>query len=192
MKRTKDLAFGCYDIEHECNGTITIPVTAPIHENRLKGMYVFLLFSFYDRADGTTTVTSDGLVVDRTPPELVRISTSQQSRFQQQDDHLDFRWEFRDPESGIAEYRCVVLERYQGQQVQFWPESDQPHVIHPNDSSLAERVQELHLSALRLQHGATYSIEVFAINRAKMAAAEESQGVTIDTTPPVVWKVILQ
>ena len=74
-------------------------------------------------------------------------------------------------------------------QVQFWPQSDQPHVIHLNDSSATAK--ELHLSALRLQNGATYNVEVFAINGAKMTAAEESQGVTIDTTPPVVPKVIL-
>ena len=76
-------------------------------------------------------------------------------------------------------------------QVQFWPQSDQPHVIHLNDSSVSATAQELHLSALRLQNGATYKVEVFAINGAKMTAAEESQGVTIDTTPPVVPKVIL-
>ena len=64
-------------------------------------------------------MTSDGVLVDHTPPELISITTVQQGRYQMQDDHLDFRWEFRDPESGIAEYRCTVFERHQGQEVEF-------------------------------------------------------------------------
>ena len=64
-------------------------------------------------------MASDGVLVDHTPPELINITTVQQGRYQVQDDHLDFRWEFRDPESGIAEYRCMVFERHQGQEVGF-------------------------------------------------------------------------
>ena len=61
------------------------------------------------------------------------------------------------------------------------------HVIHLNLTSPTAEL--LHLHGLTLHNGASYSVKVTAINRAKMATAMESTGVTVDTTPPVILKV---
>lgn len=51
------------------------------------------------------------------------------------------------------------------------------------------REEELHLDGIILQNGALYALQVTAVNRAKMATSEESKGVMVDTTPPVVLRV---
>ena len=75
----------------------------------------------------------------------------------------------------------------QGHKTRFWPELSDFHPISLNVTSPTE--EQLRLSGLRLQNGASYNVKVTAINRAKMATAEESVGVTVDTTPPVVLGV---
>ena len=40
-----------------------------------------------------------------------------------------------------------------------------------------------------MQDGLKYSVEVVALNGAKLAGMHESPGVIVDTTPPVVHKV---
>ena len=57
--------------------------------------------------------TTDGMQVDHTPPQLVDIGTRNRSRYQQRDDVLDLVWDFLDPESGIAEYRCIIYQLHQ-------------------------------------------------------------------------------
>ena len=71
--------------------------------------------------------------------------------------------------------------------MKFWPVVSDHHVIHLNLTS--PTAEQLHLHGLTLHNGASYSVKVTAINRAKMATAMESTGVTVDTTPPVILKV---
>ena len=75
-----------------------------------------------------------------------------------------------------------------GRKTKFWPELTDYYRIHLNLTS--DTTEELRLEGLSLRNGAAYSVKVTAMNRAKMATAEESDGVTIDTTPPVVLQVI--
>ncbi|KAK7493720.1 hypothetical protein BaRGS_00015049 [Batillaria attramentaria] len=117
-----------------------------------------------NRAGGSVTVASDGMVVDLKPPELVRIGTVNQTKYQSRDDVLDFAWEFQDPESGIFEYRCTVLQRYQGRQSIL------------NTTVISEptsNAQELRLEGLPLTNGAMYSLKVVAMNGAKISKEEE-------------------
>ena len=133
-------------------------------------------------------MTSDGLVVDHTPPEVAYITTKDNSLFQQQNDVLRFLWDFHDLESGIAEYRCVVTESYQGVlNDHFWPGGDEPHVVALNETSATSG--DLGLGGLWLKNGGQYRLRVTALNRANMATAEESNPVTVDTTPPDILQV---
>ncbi|KAK7493737.1 hypothetical protein BaRGS_00015066 [Batillaria attramentaria] len=141
-----------------------------------------------NRAGSNVKVVSDGMLVDHTPPDLVYMATENKTRYQQRDDTLDLTWEFQDLDSGIAEYRCQILELFQGRKSKFWPVTDDNHVIRLNATS--PPATELHLDGVKLQNGAAYSLKVTALNRAKMATSEESEGVTIDTTPPVILEVI--
>ena len=145
-----------------------------------------------NKAGAAVIVASDGLKVDHTSPELVTIGTARTGDFQQDDTSLRFVWKFQDPDSGLAEYRCSVLQRLHGVETQFWPAgggggTDQ-HVVPVNATS--EKVtQDLHLPGLSLVNGASYSVKVTAVNKARMSATAGSGGVTVDTTPPVVGKV---
>nr|KAG5704401.1 hypothetical protein BaRGS_031107 [Batillaria attramentaria] len=67
-----------------------------------------------NRAGSNVKVVSDGMLVDHTPPDLVYMATENKTRYQQRDDTLDLTWEFQDLDSGIAEYRCQILELFQG------------------------------------------------------------------------------
>nr|KAG5689777.1 hypothetical protein BaRGS_011578 [Batillaria attramentaria] len=137
-----------------------------------------------NRAGGQVSVESDGLLVDRTPPELVHLGTVNKTLYQTRSDALDFTWEFRDPESGISEYRCVVLEVFQGTKSRFWPDHQDFHSVQLNETSSTS--QRLHLEGLSLMNGGSYSLKVTAVNGAKVATAGESGVVTIDTTPPAI------
>nr|KAG5686567.1 hypothetical protein BaRGS_027224 [Batillaria attramentaria] len=90
---------------------------------------------FYDPESGlqpytlTVLVNDDIQTVIAGLQELLLLSTANQAQYQQQDDVLNFTWHFKDPESGIAEYRCVVFENYQGTRSKVWPEQTDFHVI---------------------------------------------------------------
>nr|KAG5700346.1 hypothetical protein BaRGS_029598 [Batillaria attramentaria] len=139
-----------------------------------------------NRAGSDVTVTSDGMEVDHTPPVLQKLTTSDGGRYQKRDDKLDFVWKFVDEESGIAEYRSVVFEKFQGRKMKIWPKASDYYVTHSNDTTPGLLSLPLSGRQLKLTNGATYSVKVTAINKAKLATSEESAGVTVDTTPPVI------
>ncbi|KAK7113965.1 hypothetical protein V1264_000110 [Littorina saxatilis] len=142
-----------------------------------------------NRAGSSVEVTSDGLRVDHTPPDLLYLSTADGTSFQQSDSSLHFTWNFEDSESGLAEYRAVVSQLLHRTKTRFWPlgGTDQ-HVVKLGQSTW-NSTQSLVLPGLSLVNGATYSVKVTAVNWASMAAVEESKGVTVDTTPPVIEQV---
>ena len=144
-----------------------------------------------NRASGSVAVSSDGLRVDHTPPDLISLGTAAGTPFQQSDASLHFRWEFRDPESGLAEYRYVVHQLLHRRKTKFWPTGSEDHRIVKLSPPSSNSSQSLELLGLSLTNGATYTLTVTAINRASMAAVEESSGVTVDTTPPVVQQVLI-
>lgn len=128
------------------------------------------------------------MLVDHTSPELIYVRTLNNTLYQYSDDRLDFKWDFQDHESGIAEYRCAIFETIRGRRNKFWPTLNSFHTIPVNMTS-DTREEELHLDGIILQNGALYALQVTAVNRAKMATSEESKGVMVDTTPPVVLRV---
>jgi CheY-specific phosphatase CheX len=46
-----------------------------------------------------------------------------------------------------------------------------------------------HVAGLSLLNGRQYSVEVTALNKARLATKHESHGVIVDTTPPVIDNV---
>ncbi|KAK7496780.1 hypothetical protein BaRGS_00011989, partial [Batillaria attramentaria] len=153
------------------------------------GDSVYAVLLATNRAGGSVSVASDGMYVDHTPPDLLYISTDNQTQYQTRDDVLHFIWQFEDPESGVAEYRCVISEQKNGGEGQFWPEDADSYVIYLNSTS--PTYGDIHLHNLQLENGAAYSLIVTAVNHAKMATTEQSESVTVDTTPPDVLRVSL-
>lgn len=142
-----------------------------------------------NRAGSSVATTTDGMLVDHTPPQLVDLGTENRTRYQLRDDVLDFAFEFLDPESGISEYRCVVYQMHQGIKSKFWPAQTDYYLIRLNGTS--STAEQLRLAGQRLQNGGAYSVKVTAMNRARLSRAEESESVTVDTTAPVILGVSL-
>jgi hypothetical protein len=96
------------------------------------------------------------------------------------------KWKFDDPESGLKEYRFYIQDFYQGQSHKFYPQG-QGYVTIPviNNNITADIV----LQNLNMTSGHKYSVKVTAINHADMPQSQESDGVIIDSSPPVLKKV---
>jgi hypothetical protein len=76
---------------------------------------------------------------------------------------------------------------FQGIRTKFWPPTGDSYVIQLNETE--PTLQHLYLSDLQLENGAAYSLQVTALNLARMSAIEESEPVIVDTTPPLLLQV---
>ncbi|XP_061168902.1 uncharacterized protein LOC133178171 [Saccostrea echinata] len=140
----------------------------------------------FNKAGLSENVLTDGFIVDHTPPNLIFILDNiHQRRYQTYDNFLNLRWQFEDEESGIKEYRYAVLESLHGMKKRFWPKTEMYVTVFPN-SSIGTTAIDLDKHLLT---GATYSVHVAAINVAHLSTEHESEGVTIDPTPPIMSKV---
>jgi hypothetical protein len=70
----------------------------------------------------------------------------------------------------------------------IWPEGDSFKVLTPE---VQNQPEELLITNLNLKGGYKYIAEITAINKASLGNKQESRGVTVDSTPPLMSKVIL-
>lgn len=140
----------------------------------------------FNKAGLSVAVSTDGFTIDHTPPNLVVIQDNLNgARYQTNDSLLNLRWRFNDNESGIKEYRYTVFELMYGIKKKVWPKTTTYFKISPRFMS-----QRIDLDLFeRLIPGATYSVKVTAINHAQLSKVHESNGVTIDPTPPIMIEV---
>ncbi|OWF46933.1 Delta-like protein 1 [Mizuhopecten yessoensis] len=132
-------------------------------------------------------VTSDGFLVDHTPPVMnYIIDTENAKRYQSFNDHLDVSWSFEDGDSGIKEYRYFINKQHQGGKHKSWPANDAYETTH---SALKEGPVNLKIDQMTLVNGAMYTIVVTAINNALLSTSHESFGVVVDGTLPLLTKV---
>lgn len=148
---------------------------------------VYFEVESFNRAGLSVSVRTDGYLIDHTPPTLITIEDNLYGkRYQTDDNLLQLRWQFRDSESGIREYRYSVFEHLHGMKKRIWPKIDKYLTIIPKSKS---ELIELDFDKQHLTTGAKYSVHVTAINQAHLSTAHESEGVTIDPTPPIIFKV---
>jgi hypothetical protein len=141
----------------------------------------------FNKAGLSITVRTDGYLIDHTPPAMISIEdTMNGKRYQTNDNLLQLRWQFRDSESGIREYRYAIFEYFHGMKKRIWPKIDKYLTIIPKSNS---EPTELDFDKQHLMTGAKYSVHVTAVNNAHLSTAHESEGVTIDPTPPHIFKV---
>jgi hypothetical protein len=107
--------------------------------------------------------------------------------YQSNNERLDVMFEFQDIESGIKEYRVVIYETRYGVKQKFWPKDSQYNIYNPASPSSTKISSSV--DGLSLRDGALYSLHVTALNRALLASSHETNGVTVDTTPPQKPKV---
>lgn len=140
----------------------------------------------FNKAGLAVAVKTDGFTVDHTPPNLVFIEDNNlRLSYQIDDSSLTLRWQYQDKESGIKEYRYSVFELMHGIKKRVWPKTSMYISIPP---SLTSQPTEIYYTE-KLVSSATYSVHVTAINQAQLSTAHESNGVTIDPTPPIMLKV---
>ena len=136
-------------------------------------------------AELTVDVTSDGFLVDLTPPVVQFVRDSyEETGFQSTDTSLQLSWLFSDSESHISQYRLSVSQFKNGYKHRIWPTDDTYKTFYPK-GELAERFNV----SLGLENGGKYIAHVTALNRAGLASSCDSTGVVIDTTPPKVLQV---
>ena len=124
------------------------------------------------------TSTSNGVIIDTTPPELVSpiehfdisFSAVIPTRFQGNDHTISARWMFRDLQSGIAEYLWAIGTRPFLQDVQVL-------------ESVGTATEAMNASLLGiLEPNSTYYVTVVAVNGARASNNATSQGITYVAT----------
>ena len=140
----------------------------------------------FNRAGLSISQKTDGYTIDHTPPNLVFIQDNvQRKQYQIDDGLLNLQWEFHDSESGIKEYRYSVFQSIHGLKRRFWPiTSNYISIL----QTLGSPFRNVNITKPLLL-GAKYTVHVTAINEAKLSTSHESNGVTVDSTPPLMEKV---
>ncbi|KAJ8312545.1 hypothetical protein KUTeg_009918 [Tegillarca granosa] len=135
----------------------------------------------------SVVVNSDGFLIDHTPPDMDFLhDTADGSRYQSSKDKLNLKWKFDDSDSGIKEYRFFINQMMHGIKSRFWPQHEQFTTTTP--ASQFQALMNKEINGLSLTDGAKYSVHVTAINGALMSTSHESEGVIVDTSPPVITK----
>lgn len=190
-----------YSLSVLVNGDIRLSITGVTQQifidhsfNLLHGDEIRVEVQASNNAGSSISVITDGLRVDHTPPDLLRLSTFEDKPFQQDPTKLEFVWQYQDLESGVAEYRWVIYQHFHRSKTQFLPQPSSTdhaqHIIALNET-LASVPQFLQLQNLSLVSGAKYILQVTAMNLARMTAVQESRGITIDSSPPVIEQIYL-
>jgi hypothetical protein len=127
----------------------------------------------------STDVTSDGVTVDNTPPVAgtVNDGVAADIDYQTSTDTINANWSgFSDPESGIAGYEWAIGTTSGGTDIQGF-------------TSVGITGTSATNSTLSLTNGTTYYVTVRATNGAGLTNTATSDGVTVDSTPPVAGMV---
>ncbi|XP_071152144.1 uncharacterized protein, partial [Mytilus edulis] len=129
--------------------------------------------------------STDGYVVDLTPPELLYLGDGmvqdKDLEFQSDAKNLSCNFKFIDEESEIDHFQIQIYQRHQSIRSLIFPLT-QNDWLQLDD----ETINEFTDSSLDLLQGAVYSIRIGAVNKAGFVAAFETNGVKIDRTPPIV------
>lgn len=120
------------------------------------------------------SASSNGVVIDTSPPELVRaidhydvaFSTVEPTIFQGNNDTISASWAFRDPQSGVVEYLWAIGSYPYGEDVQ--------QLVSVGTATQATNSNLLGL----LEANTTYYVTVIAVNGAGLRANVTSGGIT--------------
>ncbi|KAK2161993.1 hypothetical protein NP493_1549g00025 [Ridgeia piscesae] len=157
---------------------VTDRATTTLTDRLPVGKTVYVTLKVVNKAGLSSEVTSDGFVVDTTPP----VTTSQmaldsrlgtlKANSQVWKSSLSVQWQMSDPESSVVEQFVSVTTR---------------DSIHHNVPAvkLYGDVQEYTFSNVSLADGETYYAKVIACNGARLCTTSVSEGILIDGTAPV-------
>ena len=154
------------------------------------GDYIFVQIDAFNGAGLVTAVNSSGIIIDLTPPQLVYIvdgsDPSNDLQYQISSTSLSTRWEVRDDQSGISQIEGAIFEVREGRKMRVIPNpffDDATTVTRPSGAS------SWPVNDLRLTSGSKYVAAISFTNGAGLRVQYESNGVIVDTTPPIVQRV---
>ena len=145
----------------------------------------------------TSTVTSNGYVIDLTPPQVSYIIDGQGSsgaqddlEYQASNTTYDVSWEVRDEESGLTRIEGVIFEVRQGRRMKVYPSSPlQPTTVSTPPSP--QSTWSIDSSELSLDTGVRYIASLTFTNGAGLRMVYETNGVIVDPTPPSIQSVFV-
>ncbi|KAI8485717.1 hypothetical protein Bbelb_365510, partial [Branchiostoma belcheri] len=159
------------------------------------GDKVYTAITAKNGARSTTEVRSDGVIVDLTAPKLQYLvdtqahgnDTSKDSDYQTNTNSISSSWNFEDPESGIDHYKMAIIQTMHGTKQQTFPGKfgEIWKLLYAPD--LSHHTQ----GDLTLTAGAHYHTRVAAVNRAKLSAPYETDGITVDPSAPAMLYVLV-
>ncbi len=141
----------------------------------------------FNGAGLTSTQISNGIIVDLTPPRLNYImdglSFLSDELFQSNNDSLQVAWNVTDDESGLSLIEGIIFEITGSRRIPIYQSDDTMVAIPPTS------VGTLSIDNLQLVSGLKYVISLTFTNGAGEKSVFETNGVTIDTSPPIVETV---
>lgn len=159
------------------NGTTVqqINITHPYLPHYFQPAVYYITVEAITASGQNVRTSSNGVVIDTTPPQLVRdiehydvlFSEDEPTRFQASNDTISAQWRFRDLESGIVEYLWSIGSYPSGEDIQGL-----------ESTGTASQAVNRSLSGL-LRHNTTYYISVIARNGAGLNASATSSGITV-------------
>lgn len=203
---------GFYDHESDISHYIVdIDIQQPnsvtydrVHSELIESNYQSFTWGFFSLNNGAnvrimlTVVNGAGssrhlsveYIIDLTPPELEYIvdglNRSQDLDYQSDPNTISAMWSVNDSQSSIARIEVSVFELREGRRSLVYPNqslTDEISVVIPNDSVT------WHSDSLSLKSGSRYSVSIRFINGAGLKVEYETNGVILDTTPPIAHSV---
>ncbi|KAI6655616.1 hypothetical protein LOD99_2114 [Oopsacas minuta] len=154
------------------------------------GEYIRTRVTGQDGATRLTEVTSQGVLVDLTPPKIVQLYDGANfgidESYQTSITVLHASWIMVDKESGISEYQLSIYARSQGSTSKFYPE-DAPYItLQPQEIGESGILNCWTGRDIPLSIGTLYTVRIVPVNRAKLSTIYTSNGIIPDNTPPVI------
>lgn len=174
-----DITFGKQPGEADVMGSRSLSVsqTSFVMSHKLElGRRYFATVRCTNKVGLTVVSFSDGIVFDNTAPTPVYVKDG---NYQVSKRTLFLAFKFVDAESGVHAYK-----------VQVWGESSSAHLDSNGFFTFAGNVTAHYINLSKdLDSGKRYYVNVTAVNGVGLEATKQSDGFTIDITPPVCLQV---
>ena len=139
-----------------------------------------------------TAVSSVPYTIDLSPPHVSYLidgsDVSHDLDYQSLSDQLTMSWDAEDAESAIVRVEITILEQFEGRRTLVYPD---PLVPVPSEEINAT-LGTYTLHDLSLDHGVRYITVITFTNGAGLISQYETNGIVVDTSPPLVASVLVE
>ena len=161
-----------------------------VNQLRLEnGDYVLIEVTGVNGAGGYVSVNTSGVVIDLSLPELLSLvdgaDANSDLQYQVSNGSITVAWDVSDSESGVSRVYLSIYELSQGRRLRVYPGNgtdSSGEVIPGNETSWS-------VDGLELNSGSRYVTALTIVNGAGLEAMYETDGVTVDFTPPTMLSV---